>query len=192
MGLDMYLTEEVYISRYDHMQNDSARKEEYHRAEVILKAAKLVMPDNNGLYVRATVVYWRKANAIHNWFVANVQAGKDDCEQHDVGVEQLTTLVALCREVLAKVKMESGIIINGYHMGPDTDGEWKPNIEDGDVVANPEIAHELLPTSEGFFFGSTAYNEWYVRTLMDTIVLVDAALTNAADDFPDFAYRSSW
>ena len=25
------------------------------------------------------VGYWRKANAIHGWFVRNVQNGKDDC-----------------------------------------------------------------------------------------------------------------
>lgn len=30
------------------------------------------------------VAYWRKFNALHNWFVTNVQIGIDDCNMHEV------------------------------------------------------------------------------------------------------------
>ena len=46
------------------------------------------------------LVYWRKANAIHNWFVVNVQNYKDDCEIYPVSKEKLEELLHACKEVL--------------------------------------------------------------------------------------------
>ena len=43
------------------------------------------------------IIYWRKANAIHKWFVENVQEGVDDCGEYEVTVEQLTELRDLCK-----------------------------------------------------------------------------------------------
>lgn len=45
--------------------------------------------------------YWRKANAIHRWFVENVQNGEDDCRDYFVTKEQLTELLNLVNQVLA-------------------------------------------------------------------------------------------
>lgn len=39
---------------------------------------------------------------------------------------------------------------------------------DGDNIANPEVCEEL-PTQEGFFFGSTDYDKYYVDNLDSTI-----------------------
>jgi hypothetical protein len=36
--------------------------------------------------------YWRKANAIHQWFVANVQNEEDDCGVYEVSHDQLKRL----------------------------------------------------------------------------------------------------
>jgi hypothetical protein len=46
-------------------------------------------------------MYWRKANAIHAWFVENVQAGVDDCKEYYVEREQLEELMNLCASVIA-------------------------------------------------------------------------------------------
>lgn len=54
----------------------------------------------DGDFVRE-VGYWRKANAIHKWFVDNVQDGEDDCQYHrPVTKNDLETLKGLCKEVL--------------------------------------------------------------------------------------------
>lgn len=42
------------------------------------------------------VMYWRKANQIHNWFVKHVQNGVDDCETYPVSWPQLMTLHDTC------------------------------------------------------------------------------------------------
>lgn len=47
------------------------------------------------------VGYWRKVNAIHKWFVDNVQDGIDDCCYHrPVTKEDLKALADLCKVVL--------------------------------------------------------------------------------------------
>ena len=46
-------------------------------------------------------MYWRKANAIHAWFVKNVQDDVDNCGNYAVDREQLVELRDLCKEVLA-------------------------------------------------------------------------------------------
>ena len=192
MGLDMYLSEEVYISRFEGLADSNAEyRDEYDRASTIIKAAGLTMGVSGSVHVRATVMYWRKANAIHGWFVRQVQNDVDDCGRYSVSVDQLNELVARCRRVLAESKMESGTIINGYTASAETGGKFMPNIEEGDVIANPEIADKLLPTGDGFFFGSTAYNEWYVRELIDTVAGLESAMA-AASEYPGFHYESSW
>ena len=57
-----------------------------------------LFPDGNFIQ---NVSYWRKANAIHKWFVDNVQDGRDDCRYYrPVEKEDLEALAKLCNEVL--------------------------------------------------------------------------------------------
>jgi len=58
------------------------------------------------------------------------------------------------------------------------------------VLADNSLADELLPTSSGFFFGSTDYNEWYIAGLTYTADTIDKLFT-MPDDW-DFEYSSSW
>ena len=44
--------------------------------------------------------YWCKANAIHEWFVNNVQGGEDECEPHEVTFIHLYKLREVCGKVL--------------------------------------------------------------------------------------------
>lgn len=43
-------------------------------------------------YVMTEVMYWRKAQDIHNWFVDNVQDGRDDCASYYVDRDNLKEL----------------------------------------------------------------------------------------------------
>lgn len=58
------------------------------------------------------------------------------------------------------------------------------------VVADHSKADDLLPTQDGFFFGSTEYDEWYFKDLEDTVRQLENALQ--LDDTWDFVYHSSW
>lgn len=59
------------------------------------------------------------------------------------------------------------------------------------VINNKDLASELLPTSSGFFFGGTEYDEYYFNDIQYTIELIESLLkednTNSS-----FYYSSSW
>lgn len=51
-------------------------------------------------------------------------------------------------------------------------------------------AEELLPTTTGFFFGGTDYNEYYFDDIKTTIKIIEKALKYK--DSLDFHYQASW
>lgn len=63
------------------------------------------------------------------------------------------------------------------------------------VIANPDQAPHLLPTSSGSFFGSTDYNEWFFKDVEETLNwLNDFLLKETMGTLKnwDFYYRASW
>ena len=65
------------------------------------------------------------------------------------------------------------------------------------VILDPSKAEELLPTSSGFFFGSTDIDEWYIEQLRYTAdrltELVKIAENESKNDnYISFYYQSSW
>lgn len=135
---------------------------------------------------REEVAYWRKANAIHRWFVENVQNGKDDCGEYPVTRENLRSLVDLCQQVIDSVETVPGKLDAGTAFYPD--GRIEHRTIDGQVIAQPGIAHAALPTQAGCFFGSTAYDERYLDKLSYTI----AQLTPILNEPGGYYYRASW
>ena len=111
------------------------------------------------------VAYWRKANAIHGWFVRNVQDGIDECQESKVSREELTALLDICLEIADEVKTIEGKVKNGAIY---QDQQWVDKYEDGLVITNPELCSRLLPTVSGFFFGSTDYNNWYLENTIES------------------------
>jgi hypothetical protein len=144
--------------------------------------------------VEVNVAYWRKANAVHRWFVDVVQGGVDECQASEVTRDQLDALRLACQTVLDNVKTAPGLVANGYTLRQDDDGELVKQhiLQEGDmVVQGTEVAEELLPTSAGFFFGSTDYDEYYVEDLRDTVKQITAVLENVPAE-ATLVYRASW
>lgn len=183
MGLDMYLDRRTYVKNWDYMSD-----EERHTITVKggSKTRSAIKPERIS-YITEQVAYWRKANAIHRWFVQNVQGGKDDCGSYYVSREQLKALKDACDKVLAASQLKPGKVNNGYIY--DQEGR-RPIIEDGEVIADPQIAETVLPTTKGFFFGSTDYDQGYHADLQETSEVIGALL--AEPDCGDFYYHSSW
>ena len=98
MGLDMYLEGRLYVSQYAEPEGKLNR---------LMDAIKEEFPgyeDTSGnfrsLSINLPLMYWRKANAIHGWFVNNVQDGVDNCQTSEVSRGQLEDLQALVNEIL--------------------------------------------------------------------------------------------
>lgn len=150
MGLDMYLTKRSYVKNWDFM-----RPEDLHKITVTKNGEATDIKSERISEIIEDVGYWRKANAIHNWFVENVQSGIDECQDSYVSREKLVELLGVVSEVL--------------------DDHSK--------------AQELLPTTPGFFFGSTEYDKYYFEDLELTRNIIEKALK---DHNGDFYYQSSW
>lgn len=102
MGLDMYLSARKYINRID-FYTESGRVETPQFREIVklTEMTELAEPEGvSGAYVEIPVMYWRKSNAIHNWFVRELADGVDDCRPLELTVQRLRDLVELCEQVI--------------------------------------------------------------------------------------------
>ena len=90
--------------------------------------------------------------------------------------------------------------VNNVQGGEDNCQRYEVSIEDlrllvklcRDVLADRSKADDLLPTAEGFFFGSTDYDEYYFEDLQDTIEKLEPFITDPSWESWDFYYQSSW
>ena len=136
------------------------------------------------------VGYWRKANQIHNWFVDNIQDGKDDCNYHrEVTEDDLQELLAICEQIKSIAIMESAPVVNGYTY---KDGKEIPLYEDGAQIINADEIAALLPTQGGFFFGGTGYDSYYMDDIEETIDIITKILETTDFDTEMIYYVSSW
>lgn len=135
------------------------------------------------------VGYWRKANHIHKWFVDNVQNGVDECDTYEVTKEQLEDLLNVCRKVLDNSKLVKGKIVNGQKY---ENGKMVNIYQDGEYIEDSSVAEELLPTTSGFFFGGTEYDEWYYKDVENTINIIEDVLRTTDFEHEIVMYHASW
>lgn len=94
MGLDMYLNKKMYVGgNYECTDAKGSITWGKGKDERTIKAKDVSE-------IISQVGYWRKANQIHNWFVANVQDGNDECQESQVSFNTLMELKNVCDEVL--------------------------------------------------------------------------------------------
>lgn len=155
MGLDMHLTQRPTAEAAEEYKRECA--EAGGQSEAACKA-----------WATNELAYWCKANAIHGWFVKNIQGGIDDCGEYPVSREQLVELLQDCKTVLCAKECDA---------------------EDGGNTARL-IAWQILPPCSGFFFGSAEIDDDYWEDLEGTVtklakVLADPTIQQAY-------YGSSW
>lgn len=90
MGLDMYLTGKKFIWS-SNSDKELCRKQ----------LAEILKSEFEPNEISFQLAYWRKCNQIHNWFIKNIQAGKDDCNAYIVSREDLVKLLAAVIAVIA-------------------------------------------------------------------------------------------
>jgi hypothetical protein len=120
MGLDMYFTAKRYVS--DHLEEDKVLQTK------VKDIVAPFVPEWSVKEVSYRVGYWRKANAIHNWFVQNVQDGEDDCKEYYVCPDYIQELYDVVCEVLesgsAEVAADKLPPQSGFFFGGTEIDEW--------------------------------------------------------------------
>ena len=116
MGLDMYLKGSRWISSWKEGDKELGEK-----------IAQLVGQEKSFVdTVEIEVGYWRKANAIHQWFVKNIQDDVDDCKNYWVSREELRELQNVCNQVLADPTLAPSLLPTqgGFFFGDTQYDEW--------------------------------------------------------------------
>ena len=171
MGLDSYLTANEYVSRTqrDSLLGDTPKENKLFTELSDRRKGWVDQAGYAGISISYPVGYWRKANAIHGWFVQNVQDGRDECQKSYVSAQNLRDLREACQAVLAT--------------------------KNNSLVSVSEVAEEngLAPLA-GFFFGGTEYDEYYYGDLEYTIRTIDRLEAVGLFDnaWTDIEYQSSW
>lgn len=178
MGLDMTLSASRYVSNF--MDTGLYNEVMQFSKDKLLSAPLPKYNDMPSITIRFAVMYWRKANHIHEWFVYNLAGGVDNCQEIYVSAEDLEGLLDCCEVVL----------------------QAKQDFDDGKIDATTleETCQERLPTTPGFFFGSTDFDEgyWYdtQRTrdgIKEILEWVEKEHNNSSDPaIWEFFYRASW
>ena len=206
MGLDMYLN--IHSRWYDY--GDGILVKKPHPGTDVNKVETVKVTHE---------VYWRKANQIHNWFVENVQDGDDNCEEYDVTTSDIENLLAKCKRVIDEVcevdkylhldkrqlnKYKKELEKFGNHDHDDEIANLEKKIPiNFDLLTNDiiylytyrltkkqsEVAESILPTRDGFFFGTTQYKCSYIVDVLDTIKKLEKVLNS---DYRYLTYCSSW
>ncbi len=190
MGLDMYLYRTKKVGKlvpqaYEKVDNavsnidvkdfenieKSMSADDYNPAyaefnEIVAQRGKY----SKWLSIFEDIGYWRKANQVHNFFVQECQDGIDECQLSMISKDKLEDLLDRCKRAmkLKKIYLNDGIIKDGQ--GLET----------------------FLPTSSGFFFGGTEFNEWYFEDIAETKKLITKVLKETDFDKQVIFYRSSW
>lgn len=184
MGLDMYLSASKYLPGWPH--NSAEDRAQLDRVlEGAGLSAAVLAEGSPSATLKVNVAYWRKANAIHRWFVDNVQGGNDNCEEWAVSRDKLIELQGKVDTVLGGIVFGEEVTEVGM-FGPYT---YTPL-----VSIDIELATTELPPQEGFFFGSTELDDGYGQDLLETKRQLDAILGNEMFEGigVDFYYQSSW
>jgi hypothetical protein len=119
MGLDMYLYAQKFVSNTPPFKEGT-------RHEEIVEALDAQSFAKGHIVTQMEVAYWRKANAIHNWFVGSEE--EDNCEPVHVPRESLVRLRDVCKELLTDKdpdKAEELLPpVGGFFFGSTDIDEW--------------------------------------------------------------------
>lgn len=123
MGLDMYLTAKRYLwsDKDKEIAKDinDAVGVEFNPEKRFVGSSMMVKE------VSIDAMYWRKANAIHGWFVEKCQGGRDECQETYVPREKLVELRDLCKSILDNPDAYGDLEpTHGFFFGSYEKDEW--------------------------------------------------------------------
>ena len=129
----MYLSARKYVEKIDwnllhgnsDMEYASATFPQWNK---VVDAAEMNdiadVNDIYGVHVSVNAAYWRKVNAVHKWFVDNVQNGEDDCDEYYVSHDQLKELLTTARQCLFNKNPNLLPPQEGFFFGNTDIDEW--------------------------------------------------------------------
>ena len=179
----MYLSKKTYVKKWGHEKPEES-------FDVSVKKGGVSFPDiktERVSYVTEEIMYWRKANQIHGWFCNNCEELTPEVS-YLVTRENLEELLDVCKktiEILDKSTKTSKKVVSGWSGG-------KEMMTDIDVYDTEDVL-ELLPPTQGFFYGSDTIDDWYRKDIEDTIKMLEEELSIPKIGWgASYEYYASW
>lgn len=139
--------------------------------------------------------YWRKANAIFEWIDFNVET-INNMQELFMSEEDVKKLLAKCKDVLAWCKSDNATWeVKKTNVGAKIEnGVFTPLIQEVKVMdaRTASVLDAIMPTRQGYFFGSTLYDEGYMQDLADTITFCERVLAEVDFDTEDVVFWAWW
>jgi hypothetical protein len=151
MGLDMYLDKETYVKNWGFQKLEEKYTVTVEKGGKVLKD----IDSTKVKYIVEEVGYWRKANAIHNWFVQNIQDGVDNCQRSYVSREELQRLLKLVERVIENNSLASELLPtqSGFFFGGTEYDEWYfKDLEDTKKILTEALSYP--PDSDFYYYAS--------------------------------------
>jgi len=129
MGLDMYLYAQKYV-RFLEWDKEGKGNQEFDKLVELVELDELIDKKEGYIsaYAKVQIGYWRKANAIHKYFVDNCADGKDDCQEVDISRETLVALKDICGQLVQSKDVEKAKELlppqSGFFFGTTEIDEW--------------------------------------------------------------------
>ena len=146
----MYLSAKNYVSRWSYSNNERTERPEFTEAAKGLgDKIKYLYEDAVGMEQTFTVMYWRKANAIHSWFVRECQDGIDQCQEVYVSLDNLRELRDACAAVV-KHDFNPAIVeeflapADGFFFGSTKIDDWYKD----DVINTRDRLNAIIAMAE--------------------------------------------
>lgn len=138
------------------------------------------------------VGYFRKVNCLLPFF-----GYEDNCEYIAVEEYQMKELVKVAKALLKEHHAMNSSILSYKEMlevYKDNKEQTKEIQEKMDALWEnfAKIAHANLPTTAGFFFGSTKYNEWYVNDLTEIVNVFEEILDSTDFEIDQIVMYCWW
>lgn len=111
----------------------------------------------NGYLIEATIYYWRKANAIHRWFVEECQGGVHECQETLVHPEMLMDLIDRCEQVAADHSKCHDLLptVGGFFFGSTEYDEWYFRDVEETATGLKEAVAAIAPKASRFIYQSS-------------------------------------
>lgn len=142
MALNMSLFKKIFIKNWDSTSEDN-------RFKIDLRLGNTKINTDQAEYVIERIGEWHNANAIHQWFVNNIQNGKDDGKEYNFTATKANQLIYACQRVLEKPELAIQLL--------------------------PSLADPLSVSR----FGNAAYDDLYFIKLEQTINICNTLLAKA-------------
>jgi len=129
MGLDMYLYAEKWID-FREWDEDEKNNKKFDKLVEIVELDELIDKKQGSIsaYVKLQIGYWRKANAIHKYFVDKCANGIDECQEIGVPRATLVKLKNICSQLILTKDVEQAKELlppqSGFFFGGTEIDEW--------------------------------------------------------------------